>query len=83
MDYSLYLVIERRNGDFDQLTRNEFISSDGTELYHVSVIDYLQEWNAHKRTEHWLKSFKVKDILGISAVEPVFYKKRFCDFMRT
>jgi hypothetical protein len=84
MDYSLYLVIEGRSyaNAIHRLTRHEFFSEDGHELYHVSVIDYLQEWNRQKKMERWLKSWKKLDPDDLSAVEPVFYRKRFCDFMR-
>ena len=57
MDYSLYLVVERRSGTQRNLTRNEFLSVDGTELYHLSVIDYLQDFNKNKQCESWLKSW--------------------------
>jgi hypothetical protein len=83
MDYSLFLVVERRSGALHQPTRNEFLSADGTELFHVSIIDYLQEWNFEKKVERFLKSFKPNvDVEGISAVEPETYRKRFIDAMQ-
>lgn len=84
MDYSLYLVVERCNGALRQPTRNEYLSSDGTELFHVSIIDYLQAWNLDKKLERCLKSFKPNtNVRGISAVEPEQYRKRFIDAMQT
>ena len=84
MDYSLYLVVERSNGALRQPTRNEYLSSDGTELFHVSIIDYLQEWNLDKKVERCLKSFKPNtNVEGISAVEPERYRRRFIDAMQT
>lgn len=44
MDYSTYLVIERYEGFINEETRHEFQSQLGGELYHVSIIDYLQTW---------------------------------------
>ena len=83
MDYSLFLVVERRSGALHQPTRNEFLSADGTELFHVSIIDYLQEWNFEKKVERLLKSFKPNvDVEGIAAVEPETYRKRFIDAMQ-
>lgn len=31
--------------DMRQLKRNEFLSQDGLEVYHLGIIDYLQTWN--------------------------------------
>lgn len=30
--------------------------SEGTRTYHISIIDYLQEWNLNKKTERFLKT---------------------------
>ena len=44
MDYSLYISIEEidpaNRSDYTE-NRNQFISADGTELYHIGIIDYL------------------------------------------
>ena len=43
MDYSLLLVGEKldKNGPELSLNRNQFMSSDGADLYHFGLIDYL------------------------------------------
>ena len=47
------------------------------------MIDYLQAWNFNKKGEALIKTYlKGKDKNKISAVEPVYYQKRFYDFMK-
>ena len=83
MDYSLYLTVEKVDKvDKNLETRNRFYSIDGTELYHIGLIDYLQTYNLYKKTERTVKWF-TKDIRGISCVEPNYYSERFGDFMLT
>ena len=85
MDYSLYLTVEKvEKMDKDLQTRNRIYSEDGSEMYHIGVIDYLQEWNANKIGEHYCKVFCTKkDGKKISCVEPEYYRERFGDFMQT
>lgn len=45
------------------------MSEDGMYLYHVAIIDYLQEFNLIKKIENIYKS-KVEDGNLISAVPP-------------
>ena len=49
-------------------------------VYHIGIIDYLQEWNMTKRAE---RAYKVhaqrRSRKEISAVEPTFYRQRFLD----
>ena len=55
-----------------------FMSSCGTWIYHVSIIDYLQLWNFEKKSEAFAKKwFLGKDPKGISAIPPEFYAKRY------
>lgn len=43
-------------------------------IYHVAVIDYLQEWNFNKKLERFLKSkMLMKDGKNLSAIEPETY----------
>jgi len=37
-------------------TRNEFISLDGRERYHIGIIDYLQDYSRLKRIEYHAKT---------------------------
>ena len=42
--------------------------------YHISLIDYLQEWNLNKKMERYAKIFlRNADPNGLSAIEPVAY----------
>eukprot|EP01038_Epipyxis_sp_PR26KG_P010808 gene10808-14509_t len=59
-------------------------SVDGTnrmdEIYFMGIIDILQQYNASKRTETFIKGF-TNDAKQISSVDPVSYAKRFIKFM--
>ena len=58
--------------------RNVFFSIDGTEAYHLGVIDYLQNWDITKRTENCFKTkFLRRDKNAVSAVHPKLYQTRF------
>ena len=47
-------------------------------IYHIGIIDYLQEWNFNKKVEQFLKTkFKGAKKRNLSAVEPIFYRERF------
>mmetsp|Transcript_29302 Transcript_29302/g.44134 ORF Transcript_29302/g.44134 Transcript_29302/m.44134 type:complete len:180 (-) Transcript_29302:99-638(-) len=52
-------------------------------VYHIGVIDYLQNWSIKKRGERFLKSmFKDSSFQhNISAVPPKPYQARFTQFM--
>ena len=60
--------------------RHVFMSEDGMYLYHMGVIDYLQDFNWIKWGENKYKSLKT-DGDYISAVPPPWYAKRFIEFM--
>ena len=84
MDYSLLLVGEKIDAADPPITpnRNQVISSDGQYLYHLGLIDYLQDWNMSKKGEHWAKRmFKGKNGRLISAIEPKAYSHRFREFV--
>ena len=58
--------------------RHRHYSQDCKEIYHISVIDYLQLWNLNKKGERFLKTrFLGKKGSDLSAVEPAFYQSRF------
>jgi hypothetical protein len=59
------LAVERRTSIFSDFSHdsvyesqmNYFLESkDGKHVYHVAVIDYLQEWNLNKKMERFLKT---------------------------
>jgi alpha-D-ribose 1-methylphosphonate 5-triphosphate diphosphatase PhnM len=51
------------------------------QLTHISIIDYLQKWNAKKKSERYVKIILGKSAAGLSAIEPQAYCKRFIEFM--
>jgi len=58
------------------------MSEDGKFLYHIGIIDYLQDFNIEKQGENFYKSI-VSDGNMISAVPPKHYCERFFTFMQT
>ena len=86
MDYSLYLTVEHVERDqFKKLkglaTRNRVFGANSTEIYHIGIIDYLQDWSCNKRMEACAKSIKENSKL-ISAVKPGAYQARFANFLK-
>ena len=63
-------------------SRHCFMSEDGKYLYHIGIIDYLQDYNYDKKGENFLKSF-IDDGSKISAVPPDYYSVRFFNFMQS
>jgi hypothetical protein len=70
-------------GKFEK-TRHKFMSVDESFIYHLSVIDYLQDYNSDKFLEHQFKALlnKKENHNLISAVDPSTYRNRFVNFMR-
>ena len=67
------------------MTKNKYVleSEDGQSVYHVAVIDYLQEWNFEKKCERFLKlKLLHAPADGLSAIGPEEYQRRFWNFMR-
>ena len=56
---------------FDRTSRKAHVIKGKTETIHLSIIDYLQEWNLNKKVE---RAYKVhllqKSGSGLSAIEP-------------
>ena len=84
MDYSLLLCVERSNPENKNklsvtslnskslAKKHRFITDKY--IYHVAIIDYLQEWNLSKKGERFIKTtFLMKDKVGLSAIEPNQY----------
>ena len=83
MDYSLLLFIESRDSNAVEpvhaLSKHEFIGDKY--IYHIAIIDYLQEWNNSKKGERAIKTiFKGADGSKLSAIEPKEYMTRFIKF---
>jgi 1-phosphatidylinositol-4-phosphate 5-kinase len=55
-------------------------SVEGPGIFYIGLIDMLQEWNWSKWIERMFKVYVLrKDELGISAVEPNYYRVRFME----
>lgn len=63
-------------------TRHRFLSYNGEYVYHLAIIDYLQEYNWDKKSEHYAKTIFRGSGAEISAVPPERYMKRYVEFMR-
>jgi len=57
------------------------MSDDGMYLYHLGIIDYLQEFNVLKKLENFAKGYK-EDKHKISSVPADEYGERFFSFMK-
>lgn len=57
------------------------MSDDGMYLYHLGIIDYLQDFNLNKKGENAFKGL-IDDATQISAVHPKPYAERFFRFMQ-
>ena len=90
MDYSLLLGVHNQAVPTAGLPGLRVAGTEGGSIasevdvpgYYMGLIDVLQAWNFSKRTERYAKILfkgrfakEVKD--GMSAVEPVAYRKRF------
>ena len=54
----------------------------GKRVYHIAIIDYLQEWNMQKKLERFTKTVLLgKDGPTLSAIEPEAYASRFRNFV--
>jgi hypothetical protein len=53
-----------------------------TQIYHIGIIDYLQDWSFPKKMEKLFKSLMWKgSSSGLSAVPPNIYQMRFQEFV--
>lgn len=61
-------------------SRHKFLGCQGRYIYHLGIIDYLQDYNIEKKLENFAK----KQVYGnmISAVPPANYALRYLRFMR-
>lgn len=63
-------------------TRHTYLSQSGRYIYHIAIIDYLQDFNLEKILENRLKMFINKEGAEISAIEPKGYCTRYLKFMK-
>ena len=89
MDYSLLVGVSRRNFEIVGDNKDSKVSQsnedgynavvvEGQGTFYIGIIDILQEWNYSKWYERMFKVYVLgKDPYGISAIEPITYRKRF------
>ena len=72
MDYSLLLGIERLKEDHHQYADSQNCFVSGGAVYHLSIIDFFQQWNFSKKGERFMKTVLLgKDGKTLSSIEPV------------
>lgn len=64
-------------------SRHKFLSSNGAFIYHIAIIDYLQDYNWDKWGENLFKTVWRGRNKEISAVPPLRYSNRYLKFMDT
>jgi hypothetical protein len=62
-------------------SRHMFLSNNCQYIYHLAIIDYLQDYNFDKKSENFLKTIWRGRKAEISAVPPERYAKRYIEFM--
>ena len=62
--------------------RHRFMSEDRKFIYHIAIIDYLQDFNLNKKMEFFLKGIRNGSWFAeYSCVPPSWYQERFVKFM--
>ena len=89
MDYSLLLIVEQITSKlqtahrFENLSRNEYKSYDNSMIYHLGIIDFLQQWTVQKKLEAFARSrILMRDPWLSSCIRPSLYQLRFLRFIR-
>jgi hypothetical protein len=68
--------------DFTDFLKKKHSFRNGNRVYHIAIIDYLQEWNFNKKAERFFKTtFLQKNGRLLSSIEPNEYARRFQHFM--
>ena len=69
--------------EFALILKKKHSFKSKTCIYHIAIIDYLQEWNLKKQAERFIKTkLLFKNGNGLSAIEPIDYSRRFNHFMQ-
>ena len=63
-------------------SRHCFMSIDGRYIYHIGIIDYLQDFNFEKWVETKFKSIVFTNGNDVSSIPPEPYAERFFQFMK-
>lgn len=68
--------------DIGELMSKRHCFVNDKRIFHMAIIDYLQEWNFAKKLERFTKTNILgKDRQTLSAIEPNTYASRFGKFM--
>ena len=73
---------EEKGNEVEDLMSHRHCFIKGKRVYHIAIIDYLQEWNMQKKLERFTKTVLLgKDGPTLSAIEPEAYATRFRNFV--
>ena len=65
------IIEEREQPDIGELMSRRHCYINERRVYHISIIDYLQQWNFQKKMERFTKTILLgKDGPTLSAIEP-------------
>jgi hypothetical protein len=59
----------------------KYLSFGGQYIYHIAIIDYLQDYNFDKKVENFYKTIKNRKDAQISAIPPLEYRTRYLKYM--
>lgn len=77
MDYSLLIMVEKVKSLRNSLVEKHFVTTHGSYIVFIGIIDYLQTYNTKKKLENKYKKLKNHNTMQLSAISPKPYKKRF------
>ena len=71
-------INSQKETDIGELMSEKHCFVNSPRIYHIAIIDYLQEWNLDKKLERLMKTVLLgKDKKSLSAIEPEAYATRF------
>ena len=78
---NLDVLLKKRTREFaiaSDLKQQGHVFMSDNRNYHLSIIDYLQEYNCNKKSERIMKTVVLqKNADGISSIDPTRYGRRF------
>ena len=65
------------------MNKNTILSIDKKHIYHIGIIDYLQDYNLTKIVERLIKQPMAEDkYFSVAAAPPSLYQARFMSFIK-
>ena len=65
-----------------EIMAEKHLYRDDGKIFHIAIIDYLQEYNCKKKAEKWIMPIiRQVDVKTISVAKPNSYAFRFLTFM--